>query len=104
MRFSEYDSYLLSVSKGPHSHVGAQLYRSNDEGTHWYVVNGLPENINNNIDTFQIIIAGDGHALVIVENTSLYETNDYGRHWKKMEDAYPRLFGALVLPGNCKIT
>ncbi len=57
-----------------------------------------------NINTFQIITVRDGNALVIVEDTSIYETNDYGMNWEKVRDDYPKLYGALVIPEGCRIT
>ena len=102
--FPDRDVYLLSTSRGPHGYAEACLYRSEDEGIHWKLVNGLPEKISNNINTSQIIIVSDGNALVIVEDTSIYETNDYGMNWEKVRDDFPGLFGALVIPENCRIT
>jgi len=102
--FSERDVYLLSTSRGPHGYAEARVYRSEDEGVHWAPVNGLSEKISNNINTFQIITVGDGNALVIVEDTSIYETNDYGMNWEKVRDDYPKLYGALVIPKGCRIT
>ena len=99
--FLERDVYLLSTSRGPHEYAEARVYRSEDEGIHWESVNGLPEGISNNINTSQIIIVRDGNALVIVEDTSIYETNDYGMNWEKVRSDFPRLFGALVIPENC---
>jgi hypothetical protein len=102
--FPDRDVYLLSTSRGPHGYAEARVYRSEDEGIHWEPVNGLPEKISNNINTFQIITVGDGNALVIVEDTSMYETNDYGMNWEKVRDDYPRLFGALVITENRRMT
>jgi photosystem II stability/assembly factor-like uncharacterized protein len=64
----------------------------------------LPKGITNNINTFQIIIVRDGNALVIVEDRSVYETNDYGMNWEKVSDDYPKLYGALVIPADCRIS
>jgi photosystem II stability/assembly factor-like uncharacterized protein len=61
------------------------------------LVEGLPENIDKNIDTFQIIIVDGACALVIIEDNILYETSDWGMTWNKVGEDYPRLFGALVL-------
>ena len=95
--FVEQDVYLVSTSRGPHGQAGALLYRSEDAGKSWALVSGLPENISENIDTFQIIIVRGAHALVIVEDTALYETHDWGMTWKEVGRDYPRLFGALVV-------
>ncbi len=94
--FPESDVYLVSTSRGPHSRVDAQLYRSDDAGENWALVSGLPEQIGENIDTFQIITVSGAKALVVVDDTALYQTDDLGRNWQKIDD-YPRLFGGLVV-------
>ena len=94
--FPESDVYLVSTSRGPHSSVDAQLYRTEDAGKNWTLVNGLPERIGENIDTFQIITVGGANALVVVDDTALYQTDDLGLNWQKVDD-YPRLFGGLVV-------
>ena len=94
--FPESDVYLVSTSRGPHSRVDAQLYRSDDAGESWALVAGLPEQIGENIDTFQIITVGESNALVVVDDTALYQTDDLGLNWQKVAD-YPRLFGGLVV-------
>ncbi|MFP6722353.1 MAG: hypothetical protein VCF25_19070 [Candidatus Poribacteria bacterium] len=95
--FADQDIYLVSTSRGPHGQAGALLYRSGNAGRDWVLAKGLPKNIDKNIDTFQIIIVDGAHALVIIEDTILYETRDWGVIWNKVGDNYPRLFGALVL-------
>jgi hypothetical protein len=92
---AEGNVYLVSTSRGPRG-GDALLYRSEDEGKHWSLVQGLPDKINHNIDTYQIIVVGGSQALVIVENSVLYETDDWGLSWKEVGRDYPRLFGALV--------
>jgi len=94
--FPERDVYLVSTSRGPHGGADALLCRSGDGGKRWALVNGLPEHIGENIDTFQIIVVRGGYALVIVEDTALYETRDWGLSWQKVGD-YPRLFGGLAV-------
>ena len=94
--FPESDVYLVSTSRGPHSRVDAQLYRSDDAGENWALVNGLPGHIGENIDTFQIITVGGSNALVVVDDTALYRTDDRGLNWQKVAD-YPRLFGGFVV-------
>ena len=59
-------------------------------------MNGLPEGISINIDTHQIVVTGSHHALVIIENTDVYETRDEGENWRKT-GSYPKLFGAIVV-------
>jgi hypothetical protein len=102
--FPDKNVYLLSTSRGPHGYSEARIYRSENGGKHWKPVNGLPKGITNNINTFQIIIVRDGNALVIVEDRSVYETNDYGMNWEKVSDDYPKLYGALVIPADCRIS
>jgi hypothetical protein len=94
--FPESEVYLVSTSRGPHSRVDAQLYRSDDAGENWALVSGLPEQIGENIDTFQIITVGGTKALVVVDDTTLYQTDDLGLNWQKIAD-YPRLFGGVVV-------
>ena len=71
------------------------------------VPNGLPEQIGENIDTFQIITyplvapsarletgsASGANALVVVNDTTLYQTDDWGLNWGKVAaiDGFPRL-------------
>ncbi len=95
--FAELDVYLVSTSRGPHGQADSLLYRSEDAGETWVVVSGLPDNISKNINTFQIIIVDRARALVIVDNKTLYKTNDLGRSWQVVGYDYPRLFGALVV-------
>ena len=95
--FPNRDVYLASTSRGPYRGADALLYRSEDEGKNWTMVDGLPEQIEKNIDTFQIITVGAANALVIVDDVSLYETDDWGASWQKTGHNYPRLFGALAV-------
>ena len=95
--FADSDVYLVSTSRGPHDQADALLYRSDNAGRDWDLAEGLPENIGKNIDTFQIVVVDGGHALVIIEDTILYETHDWGVIWDKVGENYPRLLGALVL-------
>jgi photosystem II stability/assembly factor-like uncharacterized protein len=95
--FADKDIYLVSASLGPHGQVDAALFRSEDDGRNWNRVNGLPENISNNIDTFHLATANRGSGFVIVNNSSLYETNNYGKDWSLVRDNYPRLFSVLII-------
>lgn len=95
--FAQRDVYLVSTSRGPHGKSDALLYRSEDAGKNWALVNGLPEQIGENIDTFQIITADEAHALVIVDDTTVYETHDWGINWSEVGSGYPRLYGALAV-------
>ncbi len=98
--FLEKDVYLVSTSRGPHDQADARLYRSVDSGKNWQLVKGLPDKIGKNINTYQIIITPDGGALTIVEDTFLFETKDWGKNWETAGNGYPKLYGALVVPGN----
>ncbi len=95
--FAESNIYLVSVSNGPHGNVAASLYRSKNEGDNWEKVDGLPASISDNIDTYQIASLNDGIAYIIVNNTSLFKTRNYGKDWIKVEDKFPRLFGMLAI-------
>ena len=91
---------LVSTSRGPHGSAEAQLYRSQDEGQNWTQVEGLPDQIDRNIDTFQIIIINEATALVVIEDNQLYQTTDLGYHWHKIDQQFPRLYGGLVVNGG----
>lgn len=93
--FPRSDVFLASTSKGPRERVDATLYRSEDAGKTWIRAKGLPTTIRRNIDTHQIIVAGESHAFVIVEDKALYESDDRGDTWEKVGE-YPRLFGGLI--------
>ncbi|MFQ5965414.1 MAG: hypothetical protein ACE5KZ_14150 [Candidatus Scalinduaceae bacterium] len=95
--FVQKDVYLVSTSRGPHGQADALLYRSEDEGQSWSLVNGLPENISKNIDTFHIAVINNSKAMVIVDDTHLYESNDRGVNWQEVGHGYPRLYGILAV-------
>jgi len=95
--FAGSNIYLASVSNSPHGNVGASLYRSKNEGDNWEKVDGLPASISDNIDTYQIAALNNGIAYIIVNNTSLYKTCNWGKDWIKVEDKFPRLFGMLAI-------
>ena len=95
--FADQDVYLVSSSLGPHGQADALLFRSEDDGKNWNCVSGLPENIPDNIDTFHINVVDRRKAFVIVNNTSLYETDNWGKDWSIAGDNYPRLFGILII-------
>jgi photosystem II stability/assembly factor-like uncharacterized protein len=92
--FPDRDVYLVSTSRGPRG-GDALLMRSSDEGRSWKRVEGLPETIDNNINTFQIIPMAGGHGWVIVENEQLYQTSDYGETWQRVDHDFPRLYTAI---------
>ena len=57
----------------------------------------LFDQIDRNIDTFQIIIINEATALVVIEDNQLYQTTDLGYHWQKIDQQFPRLYGGLVV-------
>ncbi len=76
------DCLLASVSRGPGSNVGGQLFRSDNAGINWIpVTSGFPASTRNNIDTFQITFSSDGSAWAAVDET-LYKSNDRGNNWE----------------------
>jgi photosystem II stability/assembly factor-like uncharacterized protein len=89
--FLDKDVYLVSVSRGS-SGGNSRLYRSLDEGDTWNMVNGLPDKINRNINTYQITVGENGNAYVVVDTTKLYRTTDYGDNWKLVKEGYPKLY------------
>ena len=95
--FPEGEVYLTSTSRGPHGSAEARLYRSQDSGQNWTQVEGLPDQIDRNIDTFQISIINEATALVVIEDNQLYQTTDLGYHWQKIDQQFPRLYGGLVV-------
>ena len=95
--FAERDVYMVSTSSGPHGEADALLFRSQEAGRNWTLVRGLPEKISKNIDTFQIVTTSGSHALVIVENSTVFETNDWGKTWTEIGRDYPRLFAGVVV-------
>lgn len=96
-RFPNEDVYLVTTSRGPHGQADARLYRSDDAGERWQLVQGLPADISANIDTFQVTALADGKALAVVENTQLYRSEDWGLHWTKIREDSPRVFGILAV-------
>ncbi len=95
--FINRDVYIASTSKGPHGHANALLFRSENEGKIWKMVNGLPGDLSKNIGTFHIAIAGGGKAYVVVEEKDLYETVDFGLNWKKVDHDFPEISSVLVI-------
>jgi len=94
--FADEDLYLVSTSRGPHGQADALLYHSEDGGRKWSAAKGLPGNISKNIDTFHITPIGEAKALVIIDDTALYETNDWGVNWREVGCDYPRLYGIIL--------
>lgn len=93
--FQDRDIYLVSTAIHDRG-VGAALYRSEDEGRNWERVQGLPQDLNRNIDTHQLAALEGGRGLVVVDDTAVYETTDWGITWTKLEATYPRVWGLLV--------
>lgn len=97
--FPENDTYLVSTSRGPHGQADALLYRSENGGDTWGVVKGLPGDIAENIDTYQITVLDSSRAFAAVNNTSLYASEDRGKNWIKIPAEFPKIFAAIVLAG-----
>ena len=81
--FPDSEVYLVSTSKGPHGDCAAKLFRSVDGGDTWAEVEGLPDEIHNNIDTYQLACSEDGRAVAVVRGTDLYSSINFGRTFEK---------------------
>jgi len=97
--FPEKEVYLLSTSGGPYGDIDAGIYVSADQGIHWKRVKGLPET-QLNIDTFQILTVENGSALTVINNDSIYESEDYGAHWSLVRSGFPRIYGILAISAS----
>ena len=95
--FTEKDVYLVSTSRGPHGQADALVYRSENDGKTWEHVNGLPEKIKDNIDTYQIIVINGANAIIIVNNRDLYKTSNFGKNWEPLRQYQVSLYSALVV-------
>jgi len=82
--------------KGTYGEIDARLYWSDDRGKQWHPVNGIPGGLNKNINTFQVIVAKEGRAWAVVDDTSLFQTDDYGVNWESLGSNYPQVYGGLV--------
>lgn len=94
--FPDKNIYLVSVSKGS-SGGSSELYRSEDQGKTWHNVIGLPQNISNNINTYQITGLKGGKAYVIIENEKIFKSTDYGYEWELLIDDLPKSY-QVILP------
>jgi photosystem II stability/assembly factor-like uncharacterized protein len=63
----------------------------------WGRVEGLPGGISRNIDTYQVIPVTENHAVVVIEDTDLYMTEDAGRTWARIPKSFPRIYTVLAL-------
>ena len=90
--------YLCSTSRGPHGQADALLFRSADGGGEWKMVSGLPTGIVDNVDTYQIKIVDEDTAYTVVNNNSVWLTNDTGQSWSLLADDLPRVYGFMALP------
>ena len=90
------DIYLCSTSRGPHGQADALLFRSKNGGENWQVVDALPSGVGANIDTYQIKIVDGRSAYLIVDNTSVWRTEDWGLRWSLLAEDLPRIFGIMT--------
>lgn len=90
----ENDTYLMSVSRGPIGKVGGTLFR-NDDGEKWYEVKGLPDSTERNINTYQLLSGKKGNAWVVINNNSVYHSQDYGLNWELAADGFSIVYGLL---------
>ncbi|MFX0062665.1 MAG: WD40/YVTN/BNR-like repeat-containing protein [Candidatus Hermodarchaeota archaeon] len=93
--FPDKDVYLASVSRGPRGQQAA-LYRSENQGETWDKVQGLPDSIQLNLNTHQLTVFEGGRAMIMVENTELYETEDYGETWTSTNQMLPKTYQILI--------
>lgn len=93
--FPDRDVYLASTARHDGG-AGASLYRSEDEGRHWSRVGGLPDTIDRNINTHQVVCLEDGRGCAVVRDEALYETVDYGKTWRRTEIGFPPIHTLLV--------
>jgi len=89
----------LSTSGGPYGHIDAGIYVSTDQGIQWKRVKGLPET-QLNIDTFQILTLEKGNALTVINNDTIYESEDYGANWSLVRSGFPRIYGILAISAS----
>jgi photosystem II stability/assembly factor-like uncharacterized protein len=86
--------YLVSVSSGP-SGNRAKLMITQDGGKRWTDVEGLPSQINDNINTYQLDVGKNGSGHVLINNSSVYLTEDFGQSWSKHIDYLPKTYQVL---------
>ncbi len=94
--FPDRDVYLSSTAAGSGGRQAA-LCRSEDGGRSWARVEGLPEDLGRNIDTHHVAVRPGGEALVVVDDTSLYVSRDYGATWSPLQEGLPRIWSLLPL-------
>ena len=94
--FPDRDVYLTSTAKH-NGGAGARLYRSEDEGIRWERVRGLPETLNRNINTHQVLVSPAGHSALVASDTDLYATDDYGKTWHLVRKDLPTVNAILAI-------
>ena len=87
--------YLSSTSRGPHGQADAILFKSDDSGETWRKVKGLPTEVADNIDTYQVETDSSGRAWTVIDNTSLWESADFGENWRCTAAGLPYVYGFL---------
>lgn len=93
--FPDRDVYLSSAATGSGGRRSG-LYRSEDEGRFWARVAGLPEDLDRNINTGQVALRAGGEALVVVDDTTVYRSVDYGASWSRLRAGLPRVWSLLA--------
>lgn len=93
--FPDRDVYLASVATGSGGRRSG-LYRSEDRGRTWEGVEGLPGDLDRNINTGQVAVRAGGEARVVVDDTVLYRSADYGRTWTPVTEGLPRVWSLLA--------
>lgn len=93
------ETYLVSTSRGPHGQADALLFRTENGGETWDLVDGLPESIKDNIDTFHVAVVDKNRAYVAVDNTSLFSSEDSGKTWTRIPKDFPGIH-AIIVPGR----
>ncbi len=88
--------YLASTARHDRG-AGARLYRSEDEGRTWARVRGLPETVDRNINTYQLVALAGGHGFVVVADTALYETEDWAETWRLVARNLPPVNAVLAV-------
>ena len=95
--FSGTDTYLSSTSRGPHGQADSLLFRSTDCGVSWEKVDGLPDGIAQNLDTHQLITQKNGTAWIVVENSKLWRSFDFGASWEEATVNLPKVSALLTV-------
>ena len=94
------ETYICSTSRGPHGDAEAILFRSEDSGGTWKRIEDLPTRIPSNIDTYQLVALRDGAAWVVINDTELWGSADFGVTWRRIAENLPKVYGFLNLAAS----